>query len=85
MVHLHVQSGRASSLRRWEMRKTHWRTDEERIEAHRAFFARFVAARAGVAADSELAEAFRYDAARALCGRAAVEDPDAAWVCRGAA
>ena len=59
MVHLHVQSGRASSLRRWEMRKTHWRTDEERIEAHRAFFARFVAARAGVSADSELAEAFR--------------------------
>jgi protein-L-isoaspartate(D-aspartate) O-methyltransferase len=42
-----------------EMRKQQWRTDAERIEAHRAFFARFVAARAGVSADSELAEAFR--------------------------
>jgi protein-L-isoaspartate(D-aspartate) O-methyltransferase len=39
--------------------KTHWRTDAERIEAHRAFFAQLIAKRAGVAADSELAEAFR--------------------------
>jgi protein-L-isoaspartate(D-aspartate) O-methyltransferase len=39
--------------------KTHWRTDTERIEAHRAFFARLIATRAGVPADGELAEAFR--------------------------
>jgi protein-L-isoaspartate(D-aspartate) O-methyltransferase len=36
-----------------------WSTDEERLEAHRAFFARLMAARAGVAADGPLAEAFR--------------------------
>jgi protein-L-isoaspartate(D-aspartate) O-methyltransferase len=40
-------------------KKEHWRTDEERIAAHRAFFARLVAARAGVPADGELAAAFR--------------------------
>src|SRR5882757_1581997 len=37
----------------------HWRTDAERIAAHRAFFAHLMAARAGVPADSELAAAFR--------------------------
>jgi protein-L-isoaspartate(D-aspartate) O-methyltransferase len=41
------------------LKKDHWRTDAERIAAHRAFFARLVAARAGVPADSELAAAFR--------------------------
>jgi protein-L-isoaspartate(D-aspartate) O-methyltransferase len=41
------------------LKKRHWRTDAERIEAHRAFFAHLVAARAGIAADSELAAAFR--------------------------
>jgi protein-L-isoaspartate(D-aspartate) O-methyltransferase len=40
-------------------RKEHWRTDAERIAAHRAFFAHLMAARAGVAADSELAAAFQ--------------------------
>ena len=55
------------------MRKTHWRTDEERIEAHRVFSQRFVAARAGVAADSELAEAFRTTPRERFCRRAALE------------
>ena len=41
------------------MRKRQWQTDAERIEAHRAFFAQLIAARAGVAPDGELAEAFR--------------------------
>jgi protein-L-isoaspartate(D-aspartate) O-methyltransferase len=41
------------------LKKKHWRTDAERIEAHRAFFAHLVAARAGIPADSELAVAFR--------------------------
>jgi protein-L-isoaspartate(D-aspartate) O-methyltransferase len=41
------------------LKKEHWRTDAERVAAHRAFFARLVAARAGVPADSELAAAFR--------------------------
>jgi protein-L-isoaspartate(D-aspartate) O-methyltransferase len=59
-VHLHLQSAtRCLVAAVEEMRKTHWRTDAERIEAHRAFFAQLMAKRAGVAADSELAEAFR--------------------------
>ena len=41
------------------MRNRHWQTDAERIEAHRAFFAQLIAARAGVPPDGELAEAFR--------------------------
>ncbi|HEX4309019.1 MAG TPA: protein-L-isoaspartate(D-aspartate) O-methyltransferase [Acidobacteriaceae bacterium] len=41
------------------MRKQHWRTDGERIEAHREFFAQLIARRAGVAPDGALAEAFR--------------------------
>jgi protein-L-isoaspartate(D-aspartate) O-methyltransferase len=41
------------------MPKKHWSTDAERIEAHREFFARLVATRAGVPADGELAAAFR--------------------------
>jgi protein-L-isoaspartate(D-aspartate) O-methyltransferase len=41
------------------MRSKQWKTDAERIEAHRAFFAQLIAKRAGVPADSELAEAFR--------------------------
>jgi protein-L-isoaspartate(D-aspartate) O-methyltransferase len=41
------------------MRRKQWQTDAERIEAHRDFFASLIAARAGVAADSELAMAFR--------------------------
>jgi protein-L-isoaspartate(D-aspartate) O-methyltransferase len=41
------------------MPKQPWRTDEERLEAHRVFFARLMAARAGVPADGPLAEAFR--------------------------
>jgi protein-L-isoaspartate(D-aspartate) O-methyltransferase len=42
-----------------EMSRRHWNTDAERIEAHRAFYAQLIAKRAGVPADSELAEAFR--------------------------
>ena len=41
------------------MRKQQWRTDEERIEAHREVFAQLIAKRAGVPVESELAEAFR--------------------------
>jgi protein-L-isoaspartate(D-aspartate) O-methyltransferase len=41
------------------MLRKHWRTDAERIEAHREFFANLIAARAGAPADSELANAFR--------------------------
>ncbi|HEX6493972.1 MAG TPA: protein-L-isoaspartate(D-aspartate) O-methyltransferase [Acidobacteriaceae bacterium] len=41
------------------MQRKHWSTDAERIEAHRDFFANLIAARAGVAPDSELANAFR--------------------------
>ncbi|HEY3988480.1 MAG TPA: protein-L-isoaspartate(D-aspartate) O-methyltransferase [Acidobacteriaceae bacterium] len=41
------------------MPKKHWSTDAERIEAHRVFFARLIAARAGVPEDGELAAAFR--------------------------
>jgi protein-L-isoaspartate(D-aspartate) O-methyltransferase len=40
-------------------KKEHWRTDAERIAAHRAFFAQLMAARAGVPADGELAAAFQ--------------------------
>jgi protein-L-isoaspartate(D-aspartate) O-methyltransferase len=40
-------------------KKEHWRTDAERLAAHRAFFARLVASRAGVAADGALAAAFQ--------------------------
>ena len=36
------------------MRNRHWQTDAERIEAHRAFFAQLIAARAGVPPDGEL-------------------------------
>ena len=36
-----------------------WSADNERLESHRAFYARLMAARAGVADDSPLAEAFR--------------------------
>jgi protein-L-isoaspartate(D-aspartate) O-methyltransferase len=36
-----------------------WSSDSERLEAHRAFYARLVAGRAGVAEGSALAEAFR--------------------------
>jgi protein-L-isoaspartate(D-aspartate) O-methyltransferase len=42
-----------------EMLRKHWRTDAERIEAHREFFANLIASRAGVSPDSELADAFR--------------------------
>ena len=41
------------------MRKKHWSTDAERVAAHREFFARLIAGRAGVPADGELAAAFR--------------------------
>ena len=41
------------------MQKQQWTTDFERLEAHRAFYAHLMAARAGVADDSDLAEAFR--------------------------
>ena len=41
------------------MRKQQWSTDGERLAAHRAFYARLMAGRAGVAEDSALAEAFR--------------------------
>jgi protein-L-isoaspartate(D-aspartate) O-methyltransferase len=40
------------------MHKKPW-TDAERIDAHRIFFARLIASRAGVAADGALAAAFR--------------------------
>jgi protein-L-isoaspartate(D-aspartate) O-methyltransferase len=41
------------------LKKQQWRTDAERIAAHREFFANLIAARAGVSPESELAEAFR--------------------------
>jgi protein-L-isoaspartate(D-aspartate) O-methyltransferase len=49
--------------------KTQWRTDAERIEAHRAFFAQLIAKRAGVPADGELAEAFRSTPRERFVGR----------------
>lgn len=40
-------------------KKDHWRTDAERVAAHRAFFAHLVAARAGVPTDGALVAAFQ--------------------------
>jgi protein-L-isoaspartate(D-aspartate) O-methyltransferase len=51
------------------MRSKQWRTDAERIEAHRAFFAQLIAKRAGVPADGELAEAFRSTPRERFVGR----------------
>jgi protein-L-isoaspartate(D-aspartate) O-methyltransferase len=41
------------------LKNPQWRTDAERIAAHREFFAHLVASRAGVPADGALAAAFR--------------------------
>ena len=51
------------------MGKQQWKTDEERLEAHRLLFARLMAARAGVPADSPLAEAFRTTPREQFVGR----------------
>ena len=40
-------------------KKTQWRTDAERLEAHRAFYAHLIASRAGIPAGGALAAAFR--------------------------